>query len=383
MKKKKILFVSTRSPFLNIFSGDRYRAKVIINYLSKKNNLDVLFSDYFPGSKKIKGRKIFFKRNLLDRMKKFVLCLFTLKPLQLGYFYSENVNNFLKKNHGQYKTIIFHMIRSAQYLPKNYKGKKILEMTDVISKNYDQIVKSFSVFNPLTYIYFLEKILVKKYEKFCINKFDKIILTSKKDLIEAKIKNKNKFIQILNPIKLNKNIYKFKKSNYKILFIGNINYLPNKEACKNFANEILPKINVQYPDIEFHIIGEIKYSDKMFFNKIKKTYAHGRMKKLDAVIKASICGICNMKIATGMQNKIFTYQSFGLPCISSHLSFKNSFLKKDKEVLVYNNENEFVFLIKKLKENKRFAKRISKFSYDTIKKNYNENKTLSLYQNII
>ena len=383
MKKKKILFVSTRSPFLNIFSGDRYRAKVIINYLSKKNNLDVLFSDYFPGSKKIKGRKIFFKRNLLDRIKGFVSCLFTLRPLQLGYFYSENVNTFLKKNHGQYKTIIFHMIRSAQYLPKNYKGKKILEMTDVISKNYDQIVKSFSVFNPLTYIYFLEKILVKKYEKFCINKFDKIILTSKKDLIEAKIKNKNKFIQILNPIKLNKNIYKFKNSNYKILFIGNINYLPNKEACKNFANEILPKINVQYPDIEFHIIGEIKYSDKMFFNKIKKTYAHGRMKKLDAVIKDSICGICNMKIATGMQNKIFTYQSFGLPCISSHLSFKNSFLKKDKEVLVYNNENEFVFLIKKLKENKRFAKRISKFSYDTIKKNYNENKTLSLYQNII
>ena len=90
-----------------------------------------------------------------------------------------------------------------------------------------------------------------------------------------------------------------------------------------------------------------------------------------------------MKIATGMQNKIFTYQSFGLPCISSYLSFKNSFLKKDKEILVYKNENEFISLIKKLKENKRFAKRISKFSYDTIKKNYNENKVLSLYQRII
>jgi len=383
MKKKKILFVSTRSPFLNIFSGDRYRAKVIINYLSKRNNLDVLFSDYFSGTKKVKGKKFFFRRNLLDRIKGFVSCLFTLRPLQLGYFYSENVNTFLKKNHGQYKTIIFHMIRSAQYLPKNYKGKKILEMTDVMSENYNQIVKSFSLFNPLTYIYFLEKVLVKKYEKFCINKFDKIILTSRKDLTKAKIKKKNKFIQILNPIKLNKNIYKFKNSNYKILFIGNINYLPNKEACKNFATKILPKINTQYSDIEFHIIGEIKYSDKIFFSRIKKTYVHGRMKKLDTVIKDSICGICNMKIATGMQNKIFTYQSFGLPCISSYLSFKNSFLKKDKEILVYKNENEFISLIKKLKENKRFAKRISKFSYDTIKKNYNENKVLSLYQRII
>ena len=61
MKKKKILFVSTRSPFLNIFSGDRYRAKVIINYLSKRNNLDVLFSDYFSGTKKVKGKNFFLE----------------------------------------------------------------------------------------------------------------------------------------------------------------------------------------------------------------------------------------------------------------------------------------------------------------------------------
>ncbi len=47
MNKKKILFVSTRSPFSNIFSGDRQRAKEIIGHFNKKNNLEIVYSDNF------------------------------------------------------------------------------------------------------------------------------------------------------------------------------------------------------------------------------------------------------------------------------------------------------------------------------------------------
>ena len=47
--KRKILFVTTRSPFSNILSGDRQRARTIIQHLNKKNNLDVVYSDYFAG----------------------------------------------------------------------------------------------------------------------------------------------------------------------------------------------------------------------------------------------------------------------------------------------------------------------------------------------
>ena len=214
MKKKKILFVTTRSPFSNIFSGDRQRAKAIIKEISKKNSLDILYSDRLKGGEKIKGKIFFFKIKLLDRIKRIFICLLTLKPLQLGYFYSEGVNNFLKENHKKYQTIIFHLIRSAQYLPKDFEGKKILEMTDLISKNYNQIVKSFSIFNPLMYIYFLEKYFVKRYEILCAKKFNKIVLASKNDLKNTEIKKIKKFVQIPNTVKLNKNIYKFKNSNY-------------------------------------------------------------------------------------------------------------------------------------------------------------------------
>ena len=57
-------------------------------------------------------------------------------------------------------------------------------------------------------------------------------------------------------------LFKNKKNNNKIIFIGNIKFIPNKLACYYFAKNILKKINLEYPEIKFHIIGNIGYLDK-------------------------------------------------------------------------------------------------------------------------
>ena len=80
--------------------------------------------------------------------------------MQKGFFFSKKMCDFISENKDNYDTIIFHLIRSAQYLPDEFRGKKILEMTDLISYNYDQIIKEISFRNPLKYLYFLEKILL-------------------------------------------------------------------------------------------------------------------------------------------------------------------------------------------------------------------------------
>tara|TARA_Y100001970_G_scaffold291468_1_gene428713 strand:+ start:11281 stop:12432 length:1152 start_codon:yes stop_codon:yes gene_type:complete len=383
MKKKRILFVTTRSPFSKIFSGDRQRAKTIINHLNKKNKLEIIYSDNFDEKGKTKIKSFFYKRRFIDKIKGILSCLIEFRPLQLGYFYSDEIFKFLKFNHQNYDTIIFHLIRSAQYLPKDFTGKRLLEMTDLISKNYNQIINSISIFNPLKYIYLFEKILVKRYENYCEDYFDKIVLASKNDIKNTNIKEANKFIEIPNTTKKQKRIYSYKKSNCKVLFLGNLNYFPNKKACKKFSKIIMPKLNKIYPNLEFHIIGEIKILDKIFFNSLKKTYVHGPVKNIDSHIKNSICGVCNVDIATGTQMKILSYISYGLPCISSLQSFNNTFFKKGKEVLVYKNDNDFVKLIIKLKESKTFSNQISKASYSGFLRKYDERRLLSTYDKII
>ena len=378
---KKILFISSRDPFSNNFSGDRLRASKIIKYLSKKNQVDLAITDK-KSSKNINVnvKKFFFKNNILKSFLNTFLYFLKLKPLQVGFFYSRTLKKFVKENHNNYDIIICHLIRTVEYLPKEFKGKKILEMTDLYSDNYKQTYRKLSFLNPLFYLYFVESLLTRKYEKKCFHIFDKIVLVSKKDIKKSKnISSIKKISYIPMGVDSNKNIFSFKKNNNKIIFIGNIKYLPNKIACLNFANNILPRINVYNKNIKFIIIGEISNLDKNFLLKNKNIKVLGSQKNLKTILKNSICGISNLNISTGFQSKILTYMSFGLPVICSLKSFNETGLKKNKEILVYKNNFSFINLILRLKENKIKSNMLSINGLKTIKLNYNWNKILFSY----
>ena len=371
---KKILFVTTRYPQIKSYSGDTLRAYNIIKNLRKKNIVDVVCINEKNKDKiidKQKNGKIYFckKINILSKIFYSMLSMVNLKPLQLGFFYSKEIKEFLLNNHKNYDSIIFHLIRSAQYLPAEFTGKKILEMTDIMSNNYDQTKKNLNILNPYYYLYLFESFLVKKYERYCLKIFNQIVIVSKADIARDLKKTKKKIIIIGNGVEINKKKFKFNKNNFKIIFIGNINYLPNKYACYDFVKKILPRINIIDPKIEFHIIGKISILDRVKLGFFKKVKVVGPVDNLNVHINSAICGISNLKIATGMQNKTLTYMSYGLPAICSHRSSRGiTILKNYQDFISYNDEKKFISQILELKKNKVLANRLSNNSYQKIKK---------------
>ena len=384
---KKILFVTTRNPFSKQYSGDRLRSSQIIKYLAKKNKLDMVYLDNQNNEvitdKSFKGSKFFFKRNLFLSLINSFLQLLKINPLQLGFFYSEKAHKFIENQHNNYDVIIFHLLRSTKHMPTSFTGKKILEMTDVYSDNYKQTFNQISFLNPLFYLYFFEYLLIKNYEKKCSNIFDKIVLVDNNNLDKTKHILKDKVVKINNGSFSQKKSFVFKKNNNKILFIGNIKYLPNKEACFYFTKKILPKINMKFPEIELHIIGEISTLSKIILMRYNNVKVLGPKKNLDKLIKNSICGISNLNIATGMQNKILSYMSYGIPTICSYKSFNNFAFKKNKDLLIYKNDEQLINLIFQLKTNKKLSNKISKGGYQKVKSNFNWDRVLKKYSKII
>jgi glycosyltransferase involved in cell wall biosynthesis len=384
----KILFITTRYPF-PITGGDKLRAFDILKFLSRKNQIDLIC---LGDKKQIKNNNLAFCKNVkvfhlhfLSKIINTIIFFFKLEPLQNGYYLSNDMKYYIINIQNKYDTIICHLLRSSQYMPEKFIGKKVLEVTDLLSSNYHQTIDQLSIFNPLKYIYFLEKILVARYEKNVFKKFQNIVFVSKSDAKKAKKISafKNKIFTVGNTNAFNKNLFKYKKNNKKIIFIGNIKYLPNKLACKDFAKNVLKKINLKYPEIQFHIIGDIGVIDKLILKSYKNVIVHGKIKNLGNVVKNSICGICNVKISTGFQNKILSYMSYGIPCIVSINSFKNTEFNKNREVLVFKNNEDLINKIFFLKENKFKAKQLSINSINSIKKKYNIKKTLSKYNKIV
>ena len=52
-----------------------------------------------------------------------------------------------------------------------------------------------------------------------------------------------------------------------------------------------------YPDIEFHIIGEISKFDKFIFERENKVKVHNKVRNLEPYLNNVICGLANLNIS--------------------------------------------------------------------------------------
>ena len=383
---KKILLITPRYPF-PILGGDKDRFVGIAKTLSKKNQIDIvsISNEYHKKNyqNNLSHKIIVFKINFFLRIFYSIFFLFKANPMQVSFYYSGVVKKYIKKIINKYDVIIFHGIRSVQYLPESFTGKKILEMTDLMSLNFKKIYKAMPFYNPLKYIYLTESFLIKKYENNICEKFDKIILISNNDLYEEKnVRFEKKVSVIPSGIFLNKKIYRFSLKNYKIIFIGNIKYYPNKIACYSFVKNIMPLISKKFKNIEFHVIGKINFIDKFLLGKNNRVKIHGPVNNIKRILKNSICGVNNVNIATGFQTKTLTYMSYGLPTLALKKAKNNEF-KDNKEIIYFKNNDELIKKIIKVKNNKKFSEAISKICYSRISKNYSWDKRLLKYQNLL
>ena len=286
---KKILVVTTKFPF-PLYRGDNLRIHSISKHLSKKNKLDLIYTATKENFQKIKffDKIMWIKTNNVNRFFYILYFLLRGESIRVGYFFSLKMLEKIEEIHKNYDCIIFHKIEGSKFLPNDYGGKKILEMTDLLSVNYLQLYRKLSLFNPLKYFFFIEERILRKYEKKSISLFDHTVLISKSDLnsfLLTKI-SKKKIKIIPNSFKQNRKIFKFNKKNKDIIFIGNINYLPNRIACFDFIKKIMPLLEREGLNVNFKIIGSVSKILKFRLSRIK-IREHSMSGALPGVVKSS------------------------------------------------------------------------------------------------
>jgi hypothetical protein len=374
---KKILFITTRNPYSGRFSGDVIGSLKIINFLKKKNQVDVV--TLYRKKTELKKRIIYFKSpNYFLKIFYVLHSLLRLKPLQFGLFLSKKMKAYIKKNAKRYDLLFFYHIRSSQYLPNNYKGITVIEMGDLYSSNYYQTFCNLNIFNPLKYVYLIESILIKRVENRIFQSFNKIILFSKNEIKKINKIFRKKIYNVNISIKSVQKKFTYSLKNNKILFIGNLGYLPNLLAVKDFINNSFFLIKKEIPDVKFLIIGDVSKLNKFFFSFKKDVIFLGQQNNIKKFIKNSICGLANIKIATGVQGKVLTYMSYGLPVVCSKKVASNF----KKNTINYNNNNDLVKKIVNLKNNKKLSRKFSNKSLKFLKE-FSEEKVCSKYLKIV
>ena len=129
---QKILIVSPKAISLPSFEGAQGRIFDIAKFLSKKNKIDFVCTSNNVLKKKgnlsFLNKIVVFQISFISRIFNIIICILKLQPMQKGFLFSKKICDFISENKDNYDTIIFHLIRSAQYLPDEFRGKKILEI---------------------------------------------------------------------------------------------------------------------------------------------------------------------------------------------------------------------------------------------------------------
>ncbi len=383
-----IIFITSRFPF-PIDKGDKLRAYYQIKELSKVHNVHLLsISDKNLNQNDINKLKEvcsdihIFKINLFKRILNLFKTFINNKPFQVNYFYSKsiqrNIDNIIKEVQPDH--IICQLIRTAMYMKNQHQIPSTIDYMDALSKGIQRRIPIASFWmKPILKMEFER---LKKFENLAYEFFENHIIISKSDRNSIAHNKSSKIKIIANGIdtEIFKK-YKFKKK-YDLVFIGNLNYVPNIDTALYIGNTIVPELRKTYPDIKILIAGSNPS------NKVKKLSNEnitisGWVEDIKEAYLSGKIFFAPMKIGTGLQNKLLEAMSLEIPCITSPLANKALGAINNNHILIGNNSQEHINHIKYCLENNSAAEHLGANGRVFVKKNFSWNKSNELLLNVL
>jgi glycosyltransferase involved in cell wall biosynthesis len=131
-----------------------------------------------------------------------------------------------------------------------------------------------------------------------------------------------------------------------VVFVGNMEYLPNREAVKLIATKIAPLVCKEVHNAKFLIVG--RYIERINSPNLIFT---GTVKDIIEPLAISDVAIAPLYRGSGTRLKILEYLACGLPVISTTKGVEGLNLKNGTGIIIEDDVNEFAKSIIKLLKN--------------------------------
>ena len=383
----KILFITPRIPY-PINKGDKLRAYHFLRLLKKESEI-ILFSLDYENTvidhkllEEICDQFFFEKISILRILFNLFIAPFRKIPFQVSFFYSPRIKIKLNKIIEEYKPdiMVTQLIRTAEYIVDNSTIPKILDYIDAISEGLKRRKEESNIF--VKFFLNIEYKRVKNYEKEIAKNFDKKIIITEHEKQYLPVENKDTIYVIPNGVDSEYFKPSIVEKEYDLLFIGNLEYIPNILAAKFITNEILPMLKIKYPHLKVLIAGA-NPSKKVLSLSSPNVKILGWVDDIREYYSKSKIFIAPLFIGTGLQNKLLEAMSMEMPSIVSDLVQNGICASKDNSIKIARSSMEFVTEITFLLSNPDIARDIGKKAREFVIKYYNWNIVEQKLKNII
>lgn len=362
--KKRLLILTPRFPY-PVVGGDRLRIYQVCKALSERFALTLLSlcESETEMEMPLPSDGVFdrVERVLLTRHRSYLNTLLALvgsTPLQVAYYrssaFAKAVNRLLPAHDG----VLSHLIRCAEYV-KNSDKPRILEMTDAISLNYSRVRQLKKTGGFKAHVYRVEASRLLAYERHIVDAFDLSVLVSETDKEYLVGATHEKVIVCSNGVALNHLPFRDRsKSKPVIAYIGNMASVQNMDACIYFAQDVMPLIT-QRVNATFRVVGRISDNDAARLRALPNVDVTGPVDNIAEAVEDARLGVCPVRLAAGVQNKVLEYMALGLPVVTSSIGLEGFSAQPERDLLVADSPKEYAEAISQLWNNDAMKTRLA------------------------
>ncbi len=156
-----------------------------------------------------------------------------------------------------------------------------------------------------------------------------------------------------------------------VLWVGGMDWEPNRDAVTFFAKDILPLVVEKHPDIVFNIVGsgtqELTAIEAESGGRIR---LHGRVPDIRPYLAAASVMVCPLRVGGGMRLKLLDFFAAGKAVVSTHIGAEGNRGINNKHILLVDEPTNFASAIVTLLDDRNFAQLIGRNARMLAEKEY-------------
>lgn len=358
MSKKKLLFLSHRLPYPPN-KGDKIRSYNFVKRLAQDFDVYIgTFIDDPADRENIEGLSDICKDCHVAELKPSLGKILSLRglltgePLTLPYFRSASLAAWVKKILREEKPDVAFIFSSsmAQYVidDPNRPAKIVTDFVDVDSDKWLQYAKKEK--GIFRWLYQREGERLLAFERKAAGASQASLLVSEKeaDLFRDLMNGQACSVygvengidaDFFSPAHSYEHVYEGQGP--VVTMTGAMDYKPNVDAALWFADEILPKVRVHSPSLQFYIVGSSPAQTVQALDKRDGVHVTGRVPDVRPFIAQATAIVAPIRIARGIQNKVLEGMAMARPVITTSQAFEGIEADTDKELIVADTADSF------------------------------------------
>jgi sugar transferase (PEP-CTERM/EpsH1 system associated) len=322
-----ILFLAHRVPFPPD-RGDKIRSYHILRHLAARHRVHlVAFADDPRDVVRPELAALTASRAIVRRTKSQavagVQALASGRPLSLTAFDAAAMRRAIGEvlAREDIETIFVFSGQMAQYLPEGAKQRVIMDFVDMDSAKFAAYADAAR--GPMRRLYAREAALLAAFETRVAARADASLFVSE---AEADLFRRSTGAGRVQAIENGIDTEHYnpsaafepaKAGEGLIVFTGQMDYRPNIEAVRWFAEAILPRVRAACPEAGFAIVGRDPTDGVKALGRQDRVMVTGEVADVRGWLAAAALVVAPLKLARGVQNKVLEAMAMARPVVAS------------------------------------------------------------------